>query len=222
MPPARRTLTKQRARSAPDKALRRDNLHAAAAGLLATTPYEQLSLQAVARRAGMSKASAYTYFSTKESLFLSLLSARLCAWRDALCERMPRRRSKPATVARVIAETIDADPVLRDLLARVHSQLEVNVPDEEIIAFKTFLAGLIGECAAAVQRALPALAPARAEHLFLLVHSLVIGLGMACAEVPNVSRALAQAPALEAAFDIDFVTELTLVVELILQGWLTD
>jgi hypothetical protein len=62
----------------------------------------------------------------------------------------------------------------------------------------------------------------QAQHLFLLVHSLVIGLGMVTKRPPNVSRALAAEPELQQAFDIDFAAELASVIELVLRGWLTE
>ena len=213
---------KRRARSASDKAARRDSLHRAAARLLRDQSYEQLSLSAIAAQAGIAKASAYTYFSTKESLFLSLLTQRLTAWQASLLSAMPKRRSSARKVATVVAASIEADPVLKCLLARLHSNLEVNVPDADIVAFKSFLASLIQECASAVERALPQLPPGKAAHLFLIIHALVIGLDMASTELPNVSRALAAVPELQAAFDIDFQTELTGVIELVLRGWLED
>ncbi|MCB1745767.1 MAG: TetR family transcriptional regulator [Gammaproteobacteria bacterium] len=220
--PADQRLTKQRARSSQDKATRRAQLLAAAAALLADTPYEQLTLSAVARAAGLSKASAYTYFPTKESLFLALLTERLEAWRDRFVERLSPRSRSPRAVARAIAHTFAEDPGLRELLARLHSTLEANVPDDEVRAFKWFTAGLMTGLAVYVDRACPGLRGGQAQHLFLLVHSFVIGLGMACTQTPNVVRAMALEPALAQAFAFDFETELARVIELVLRGWLAE
>ncbi|MGE0487218.1 MAG: TetR family transcriptional regulator [Gammaproteobacteria bacterium] len=227
MPPSKakrgeQRLTKQRARSSQDKATRRAQLLAAAAALLAETPYEQLTLAAVAQAAGLSKASAYTYFSTKESLFLALLTERMEDWRDRFTERLSPRSRSPRAVAAAIARTFAEDAGLRDLLARLHSTLEANVPDDEIRAFKWFTAGLMSGLAVTVDRACPGLGAKRAQHLFLLVHSLVIGLGMACTQTPNVVRAMTAEPALVQAFAIDFETELARVIELVLRGWLAE
>jgi len=213
---------KQRARSSADKAARRDSLLAAARGLLLNSAYEKITLSAVARAAGMSKASAYTYFPTKESLFLSLLRESLEAWRTDFVDSIPPRTRSPRTVARAIARTIEADPVTRELLGRLHATLEVNVPDSEIVAFKWFLARLLLECSVPIERACPGLKPGQAQHLFLLVHSLVIGLGMVTNQPPNVQRALASEPELQQAFEIDFAEELASVVELMLRGWLAE
>ncbi|MEQ8662851.1 MAG: TetR family transcriptional regulator [Gammaproteobacteria bacterium] len=218
----RKVLDKQRARSSVHKAARRAQLLAAAGQLLAEQPYEQVTLAAVARAAGLSKGSAYTYFPTKESLFLALLTERLESWRDGLIARLPGRRRSPRTLARLIAESFAADRTLRDLLARLHTALEINVPDEEIRAFKWFLASLVSALAIQVDRTCPGLEPGQAQHLFLLVHSLVIGLGVACTELPNVTAALAEQPALKQAFELDFTTELAHVIELIVRGWLAE
>jgi AcrR family transcriptional regulator len=212
----------QRARSSEDKAARRDSLLAAARGLMRVSAYEKITLSAVAAAAGLSKGSAYTYFPTKESLFLNLLRECLDVWRAALLAAIPPRTRSPRTIALAIANTLEADPVLRDLLGRCHATLEVNVPDEEIVAFKWFLADLLTACAVPIERACPGLKPGQAQHLFLLVHSLVIGLGMVTNRPPNVSRALAAEPELQQAFDIDFAAELASVIELVLRGWLTE
>lgn len=214
-------ITKQRARSADDKEVRRAQLLDAAGSMLASRSYEALTLAAVAEAAGLSKASAYTYFPTKEALFLALLARDLVAWLAALRQRLGRRPRTPRSLARAIAESLVPHERLRGLLGRLHSALESNVPEADILAFKRFLAGVVAEGGALVEAALPALPPGQGAHALLVLHALVIGLSGMAQHTPVVERALAADPVLARRFELDFATELAGLLEVILTGWCT-
>lgn len=208
-----RGIGKQRARSEDDKAARRRHLLDAAEQLLGSIPYEQLALATVARAAGLSKASAYTYFPTKESLFLALLERRLTHWITTLADRIGRRTRTPRTLARTIAESLADDGLTRALLGRLHATLETNVPDAEVLAFKRFLASVVAQGGALVEHAVPALPAGQGEHLLLLTCALVIGLGTLSERSDNVARALEADLELSRRFDIDFSDELSNALE---------
>lgn len=208
-----RSIGKQRARSEDDKAARRRHLLDAAEQLLGGIPYEQLALATVAETAGLSKASAYTYFPTKESLFLALLERRLSLWITTLADRIGRRSRTPRALARMISESLADDGLTRALLGRLHSTLETNVPDAEVLAFKRFLASVVARGGVLVEHAVPALAAGQGEHLLLLTHALVIGLGTLSERSDNVARALGADPELSKRFDIDFGDELSNALE---------
>ena len=209
----------QRARSPSDKAVRRRHLLDAAEMMLASIPYERLTTAEVAAAAGLSKASAYTYFPTKEALFLALLERSLERWLEALRLRMGRRVRTPRFLAHIIADSLATETELRALLGRLHSTLEANVPDDGILAFKRFLATVVERVAALVEGALPRLPRGRGERVVLTVYALVIGLGSLSMRAANVERALAGDPELARRFEVDFGTEFTALLEIILDGW---
>ena len=63
----------QRARKPEQKLFRREEILAAAETLFQTNEYENISLNAIAREAGISKPNIYRYFATREDIFLHLV-----------------------------------------------------------------------------------------------------------------------------------------------------
>src|ERR671931_147268 len=59
------TIGQLRARSASDKAARRDQILAAAAAIAAGTPFDELAMADVAARAGLAKGTVFQYFATR-------------------------------------------------------------------------------------------------------------------------------------------------------------
>jgi DNA-binding transcriptional regulator YbjK len=62
-------LNGQRARATEDKAIRREQLLAAAALLFDARGPREITIAEVARSAGLAKGTVYLYFATKEELF---------------------------------------------------------------------------------------------------------------------------------------------------------
>lgn len=216
-PPA---IAGQRARSGDDKALRRAHLLDAALGLLAAAPYESITIATVAQAAGLAKASAYTYFPTREALFLALLERELAAWASALEARLGRRQRSPRALAAAIAASLAERPVLRQLLGRMHSTLESNVPPGEVLAFKRGLGQLLSQAGSLLERALPGLA-GRGEQALLVTYALVIGLGQLAEPSPAAAAALAGEPALAARLRIAFEPALADLLATQLSAWTT-
>jgi AcrR family transcriptional regulator len=215
------TVAGQRARSVSDKGTRRRQLLDAAEAMLAERPYESLTTAEVAEAAGLSKASAYTYFPTKESLFLALLERSLERWLHSLEVDLGRRPRTPRSFARRLGESLAPEVGLRALLGRLHSTLESNVPDEGILAFKRFLATIVDRGGGLAEAVLPALPRGAGPRVVLTLYALVIGVGSLSTRTPNVDRALAADPALAQRFEVDFATELAALLEVILTGWCT-
>ena len=99
----------ERARQPEQKAQRREALLDAAAALLAERGLGDVSLSAIARRAGMSKASVYRYFESREAIFLELLARDY----EAIAERFEAAlvplagRGDLDAVAEAIADALD-------------------------------------------------------------------------------------------------------------------
>lgn len=211
-------IDKQRARSPDDKAARRERLLDAALRLLEHHPYDGITVATVAREGGLAKASAYTYFATKEALFLALLARELTRWATALDRRLGRRARSARSLARVISESLVAAPTLRELLGRLHSTLEANVPAEQVLAFKRYLAQLLDAGGATLERVMPGL-EGKGERVLLTTYALVIGFGQLAEPAPAIGAALDRDPALAARFRVDFVTTLADTLETLLSAW---
>ncbi|GGM01376.1 TetR/AcrR family transcriptional regulator [Deinococcus aerophilus] len=114
-----------RARSATEKRQRRDDILRAAERLWAGTSYTDLSMNEVAREAGLAKGTLYLYFGTKEDLFLELLAGHLRDWTGRLEEAL--RREQPTTLTQLadVLVAVSADNgALRRLLVLYSTVLE--------------------------------------------------------------------------------------------------
>ena len=106
----------------------------AAADVIAVTGYEGLTVRAVAAAAGVSAASAYNYFASKEHLLVELYWRRLCALApvevpaDATAGERMRTAVEPI-VSAVAAEPALAAGVTTAMLAHEH---EVRVLRDKV------------------------------------------------------------------------------------------
>jgi AcrR family transcriptional regulator len=211
----------RRARSLEAKTLRREHLLAAAQRLLRELPFDAITVAGVARQANLAKASAYTYFATREALFLALLARELMQWMDGLRHRLDGGAADAASLARHLAASLAQAPTLRALLARLHSTLETNVPAPDLLWFKRFLAQFLADGAALVERAVPALR-GRGEQVLLVTHALLIGIGQLAEPAPKVAAVLRSDPELHARLRVEFEPMLRMVLETLLSAWCAD
>ena len=122
----------QRARQPDQKAVRRAALLRAAAALLDEHGLDGVSLNAVARRAGITKSNVYRYFETREAIFLELLLEDEARWVERLERRLAALRKKrdPRAVAGAIAASLADEPRFCALIASVNSVRRSGLPLE--------------------------------------------------------------------------------------------
>jgi AcrR family transcriptional regulator len=143
----RMTTTFQRARSEEQRAQRRQTILDTAAAMLEEAPVAELSLNELSRRVGLAKSNVLRYFDSREAVLLELLTQSVGEWIGELGRSLAatvRRGSgfdrRAAQVAGVIAQSLQARPVLCDLMSAQSAVLEHNVPAEVLIRHK--LAGI--------------------------------------------------------------------------------
>lgn len=199
-----------RARTIEAKRERREQILAVAVDLLATEPYERLTMASVAAAAGLAKGTPYLYWRTKEELFLAALSDEYSQFWQSLRDALAGLGPEEARIASVIAREIVSRPRLVSLLGLAHVVLERHAPLEAVIAFKRNLlaGGLL--VAGALCESLPWMTMERASRLLVRVHGMTVALRQMCDPCETVARALAE-PDL-APFRIDFESELHEVV----------
>ncbi len=98
-----------------------------------------LSLNELARRAGMAKSNVYRYFETREAVLLAVLWEELFAWYEHMAATYrPPTRGRPAldVLVRHLAHTLAARPLLCALMAATPSVLERNLGEDAIRDFK--------------------------------------------------------------------------------------
>lgn len=175
-----------------EKADRRDTLAGVAADLFRTAGYAGLTMESVAKAAGVAKGSIFLAFSSKEDLLLHAAGQRF----DGLFRRLEvlDPRMSVVTLARNLSEELRADPVLMPLLALVGPVLEQGCSPEAVIRFKEGLAGNVLRVSQAWSLRRPEVPVSDWPPLFLRLHAVILG-AWAAGETSHVVRgALADRP----------------------------
>lgn len=207
----------QRARKEGDKAERRAALLDAAESLLASPRWAAFTMTDLAERAGVSKATAFLYYPTREALLLGLLARSLGAWFDGVEGAFGRGgRWSGARAARALAESFRGRVVLLRLLAQLEGVLEHNVPDDVVRAHKRWLMERVASLGARFEERLPWLAPGEGVTLVLRVRALVSGLWQ-MADASPVVDALLREPGF-APMRVRFDDELAACLDALLAG----
>lgn len=199
---------RMRARSIGEKAVRQSALIAAGRHALSSRSYDGVTMTDIAAAAGLSKASAYLYFPTKESLFLQLIEKELQAWFEALeAELKPGLKGAKRAVPKLIARSLANSPVLLDLLTLLHGRIETNLNLEEVTRFKNFLATSLDRVGSKLEACLT-LKRGVGMKLLLRTHAFTIGLRQMSEPPEIISRLIAANPHL-AGMTPNFETELS-------------
>lgn len=179
----------QRARTPDRKAERRGHILEAAASSLAARPVADIGMSEIARQAGISKATLYLYFQTKEALFLALTRSALERWSSAVADALPQP-CDAGTLCQAIADELErSSPVLPSLLGVLHTTLEHNIDDGEIQRFKFFLKDLVTGLGACIEAA-TGWEAGTGVRVLLRLHVCIIGSSHVAEPSPAVRRAL--------------------------------
>lgn len=201
----------QRARQPEQKEERRALLLRTARGLLdAGLGLHELSLNGLAREAGMTKSNVYRYFESREAVLLELLRDEWFGWLAELASSWtPAPDGVPPLrhLCDVMAKTLAARPLLGLLTSALPSVLEQNVSEDAVIAFKRTTLTFFTETAHFMTEAVPSLSLERALLVMQDGAVIITGLYPHAHPSPVVRRAMLRAPELQ-AFGRDFEAEL--------------
>lgn len=84
----------------------RETIRAVALELFSTKGFEQTSLREIAERVGLTKASLYYHYSSKQALLLAVVEPVITGWR-AIAEDAESLEHSPATVRQVVERCLD-------------------------------------------------------------------------------------------------------------------
>jgi AcrR family transcriptional regulator len=84
----------------------RETIRAVALELFSTKGFEQTSLREIAERVGLTKASLYYHYSSKQALLLAVVEPVLTGWR-AIADEAELLDHTPANVRRVVERCLD-------------------------------------------------------------------------------------------------------------------
>ena len=208
-------MTQMRARAPEAKEARRLALLQAAREEFEGRAYIAVTMADIAQRAGLAKGTAYLYFSTKEAIFLSLLSGILDDWFRTLTKALNGVLGAEG-VAEQLAQTLMAQPLLLKLLPMLHATLEQNVSVEEVGDFKRHLAEGMGRLSTQIESCLPWFNPGDGLKFLLRSQAFIVGLSQMSYPSDVVVELLKQPEF--SAFKIDFSAELRQVFEILLRS----
>jgi AcrR family transcriptional regulator len=174
------------------------------------TPLAVLSLNELARRAGMTKSNVYRYFESREAVLIDLLRDEWFAWFVTLTTTYapPPDDTPPLRhLAGHVARTLAARPLLCTLTSALPTVLEQNLSAAAVIDFKRLTLVFFGEAAAFLAAQAPALSAVQAQRWLIDSAVVLTGLWPHARPAPSVEQALAQAPDL-AVFHWDFAADL--------------
>jgi AcrR family transcriptional regulator len=130
----------QRARTEEQRAERAAAFLDAARSLLSEMPLEQVTLNAIAKRAGFAPSNLLRYFDSREALLLRVVEEETENWLTDLFARPPAPArtltKRQEAVARTLADSFAAHPGFLDLIAIQAAVLELNITTETALAFK--------------------------------------------------------------------------------------
>jgi AcrR family transcriptional regulator len=211
-----------RARQPDQKAIRRNAILEAAAALFVAEGLDAVSLNEVARKAGIAKSNVYRYFESREAIFLALKNDDMEVCVAEIEERLARLSGKADVhkVARVRTQTIVAAPRFCALESAVTAVFEQNASEELIANHKRTVLRLGTRLGNAMRAALPSLPAAAVGPLLKYLHAAVAGLYPLAFPPPAVARAL-QDPQL-APLRCDFAEDLESVLVALLNSLCSD
>lgn len=167
-----------RARRPEEIAQRREEIVLAASALLDRQPLESISLNAIARDAGIAKSAVYRYFESREAIFLKILETDWRHWLGVLDTRLvPLHGSNDVSaVASALTATTVEHPRMCWLISALASVLEHNLSEDVILAFKQESLQLGLRLVNSLQGALPAIDAAQLVQFLHPAFALIAGL----------------------------------------------
>lgn len=200
-----------RARRPEQKEQRRSHLLLTARALLQDgMSLQSLSLNELARRAGMAKANIYRYFESREAVLLALLWHEWVQWFERFSAQTPRRARRLDRLIAAVAASLAEEKLLCALTAALPTVIEQNLSEAPIREFKTAALGLLEEAGHFLAERCAALAPT--QYAQLLYDAAVAMIGWYPSTHPSASAARVHAAPEFRFFRRDFASELARVL----------
>ncbi|MEN4011802.1 MAG: TetR family transcriptional regulator [Bellilinea sp.] len=211
-------MSRSRAVSPAQKDARRARILAAAASLFDQADYPAVSMEQVARAAGVAKGTVFLYFETKETLFLNLVRDAFKAWFARLDSALESAPAPLTTLAftRLVEASLRDQPALLRLIPILHPVIEHNVSLESIHAFKRMLLGHLLASGARIETRLEYLQPGQGAQLLNRLYALLVGLQNAANPAP-LARQVIEQPGFE-LLRVNPLAEFTAMLNLYLYG----
>lgn len=191
-----------------EKTERRAVILRAAEELLGGNPGGGITVEDLARRAGLAKGTVYLYFRTREEVLLQVHLARLHRLFDALEQEFGApQASVGAGAVRTTLRYLRAHPEFLPLATNCRGMLEANTSTEAALEFKLALGARLTAIGARIEALYPGMARGEGMALLMSAYALIIGLWQ-LTDPPACLREAMQRPELS-MFRIDFEKQLS-------------
>ena len=182
----------QRARRPEEKAARREAILSAAKALLDEKGLDDTTISEIGRASGVSKASCYRYFESREAILLEVAVEEVRAWAaEIVTELEPLAGSRDLEgVARVYAKATAARPRFCMLSSALSSVLERNVSADGVLQFKRRFNGAAFETVDGVRKAVPELTSQQMELFMRFLYAAIAGSWPGAASSPAIKRVM--------------------------------
>lgn len=208
----------KRARQPEQKEQRKAAILESAAVLLETEGFDKVSLNGIARHAGVAKSNIYRYFESREDIYLQLLKKDWSEWLDNLESSLgPYENSNDANaMATLLAEQVAAAPRMCQLISVLASVLENNLSEEVLLGFKLESVNLGMRLIASIHKCLPNIQQANLLPSTQSIIALIAGLWPLANPNPVVEKVMKR-PEL-APFKMEFKSALENAIKLTIKG----
>lgn len=168
----------KRARTPEQKQQRRELILKSAHTVFQSTPYEQITLDEVAKVAGLGKATLYSYFATREELFLALCQELLKGWFMQAHQQLGKLTPPVQTseVANVLTDILPDHMDLMRLFPLIHSTIEQNVSPEALLAHKQWFGPQMMQLGALYETLMPFIPRGEGKLITRYMYMLMLGM----------------------------------------------
>lgn len=213
-------LYQQRARNLEAKNAKRDLILLESLKLFGFQDFDSISMESIARNAGLAKGTLYLYFKTKEEVFLECTQRIFSEWVltvKLILSDSPSRLTNQK-LAEIITDSLNAQPKLPMLLSHLHVVLEKNISATAARQFKYEFKSQLEELADQLDGKVSALPSREASVSFLMKsYALLVGMHQLCNPHPRIQEVLKD-PALS-LFVLDFAEQMKSGLKLLLLGF---
>ena len=209
----------QRARSYEQIQERIDTILDAAGRVFQHQPYENVTMQMIAKEATFTRSNLYRYFNTREEIFITLFMKDIDTWIKQV-KSMVRAEMDLETFVKTWTQILCRQERLLELSPLLSVSLEQNTSEEIYRQTKLILFERMSEAIPVLQRVLPLLTVAQGFEFLLLHQSLVAGL-WPMSQYTDMQRQVLAENELQ-LLEIDFASFYENAILMITRGMLQD
>ncbi len=170
--------SKCRARDPQEKELRRQALLDAGRKLLAKFGGKLPPVSEIAKQAGVSKATVYLYFDTKEELFLNIHAQMVREWLTKVAAAIDRfvEGENMDAIINMLSEQLSEDPDFIQLSVITSGVLEKKVGVDALLVYKTAFVESVLPVLTSLIKAVPGINGTQLRTLIIQTYSMILGL----------------------------------------------